>query len=121
MTGIRISGRRNEGLYLYVYQSSSLWGLSIPLSCNYRSVDFSVGVKLPGLEADHSHSSSVEFKNACIYTSAPHTSSWRGGWLRTGANLPLLYVTLLFVIIIYFMLTINSCPDRIFPTPGQVV
>jgi len=44
----------------------------------------SPGVKRPGREADHSPPSSAEVKNAWIYTSTTHTSSWRGAQSRTG-------------------------------------
>jgi hypothetical protein len=36
----------------------------------------SLGVKRPGCEADRSHPSSGEVKNAWSYTSLPHTSSF---------------------------------------------
>jgi hypothetical protein len=39
---------------------------------------FTLRVKRPGREADHSPPSSVEIKNACMYTSTPNTSSWHG-------------------------------------------
>jgi hypothetical protein len=35
-------------------------------------------ITLPGLEADHSSSSSTEVKNVRAIPSLPHTSSWRG-------------------------------------------
>jgi hypothetical protein len=38
---------------------------------------FSRGIMRPGSEADHSPPTSVEVKNTWIYTSTPHTSSWR--------------------------------------------
>jgi hypothetical protein len=37
----------------------------------------SPGVKRPGLEVDHSPPASAEFKNMWMYTSTPHTPSWR--------------------------------------------
>jgi hypothetical protein len=41
------------------------------------SISVGTGVKSPGREA-HSPPSSAKFKNACIYTSTPQMSSWRG-------------------------------------------
>jgi hypothetical protein len=38
----------------------------------------SLGVKRPGLEADHSPPSVGDVKNARLYTSIPNTSPWRG-------------------------------------------
>jgi hypothetical protein len=36
------------------------------------------GEKRPGREADHSPLTNVEVKKPWIYTSTPHTPSWRG-------------------------------------------
>jgi hypothetical protein len=41
----------------------------------------SPGVKRPEREADHSPPNSAEVRNTWIYTSLPHTSSWRGASL----------------------------------------
>jgi hypothetical protein len=41
----------------------------------------SSGVKRPGHEAGHSPPTSAEIKKMWIYTSLPHTSSWRGAEL----------------------------------------
>jgi hypothetical protein len=38
--------------------------------------NFSLSVKRPGREADHSPPTSVEIKKIWIYTSTPHTPSW---------------------------------------------
>jgi hypothetical protein len=38
----------------------------------------SLGVKLPGREADHSPPSSTEFKGVELYLRSPNTPSWRG-------------------------------------------
>jgi hypothetical protein len=40
-------------------------------------VSSSLGVKLPGREADHSHPSSAEIKIGGAICSLPNTSSWR--------------------------------------------
>jgi len=74
--------------------------------CNYGNVSFSyfsegptqspiqwvpvalyLGVKRLGREADKSPPSSAELKNVWSYTSTPHTPSWRGTLLCTGAVL----------------------------------
>jgi hypothetical protein len=41
----------------------------------------SPGVKRPGHEADHSPPTSAEVKKTWIYTTTPHTSSWRSAKL----------------------------------------
>jgi hypothetical protein len=38
----------------------------------------SLGVKRPGCEGDHSHTSSAEVKKGGATPSLPHKSSWRG-------------------------------------------
>jgi hypothetical protein len=45
-------------------------------SNGYRG-GFCPGVKRPGREADHSPPTSAEVKKTWIYTSSPHTPSWR--------------------------------------------
>jgi hypothetical protein len=51
---------------------------------------FSLGVKRPRREADHSLSCSAELKSMCGATPPlPLKSSWRGAQLSTGTNLPL--------------------------------
>jgi hypothetical protein len=47
----------------------------------------SPGVKRPGREVGHSHPTSAEVKKMWIYTSTPHTPSWRSA--STGITLPL--------------------------------
>jgi hypothetical protein len=49
-----------------------------PASYAMGTRGFSLGLKQPGLEADHSPPSSAEVKNAWSYTSIPNTSSRRG-------------------------------------------
>jgi hypothetical protein len=41
----------------------------------------SLGVRRPGREADHSPPAGAEVKKMWIYTSNPHTPSWRSAWL----------------------------------------
>jgi hypothetical protein len=41
----------------------------------------SPGVKRPGREADHSPQTSAEVKKTWVYTSLPHTPSWRSAYL----------------------------------------
>jgi hypothetical protein len=53
-----------------------LWGPPSLLSNGYRG-DLSPEVKRSGREADHSPPINGEAKNTWIYTSTPHTSSWR--------------------------------------------
>jgi hypothetical protein len=50
------------------------------------------GVKRPGREVDHSPPTSAEVKKMWVYTSTPHTPSWRSAWLvkhRDNFTLPL--------------------------------
>jgi hypothetical protein len=49
-----------------------------PASYPMGTRDFSLGVKWPECEADHSPPSSAEVRNAWSYTSTTNTSSWRG-------------------------------------------
>jgi hypothetical protein len=49
-----------------------------PASYPMGTRSFSLGVKWPEREADHSPPSSVEVMNAWSYTSTHNTSSWRG-------------------------------------------
>jgi hypothetical protein len=51
-----------------------LWG---PISYPMGTQDPSPGLKQPGREADHSPPASAEVKKMWIYTSTPHTPSWR--------------------------------------------
>jgi hypothetical protein len=55
--------------------------------------DLSPGVKRPGRETYHSPQTSAELKKRWIYTSTPHTPSWRMA-LGTGTTLPYLYLCL---------------------------
>jgi hypothetical protein len=54
---------------------------------------FSLGVKRPGREGDHSAASSAEVKECVeLYLDSPNTPSWRGAQLKsTGTTLPLPY------------------------------
>jgi len=56
-----IPGRGSEGIIFF---------LRHPASYSVGSIDSFPGVKRPGREADHSHPSSTEVKNAWNYTSA---------------------------------------------------
>jgi hypothetical protein len=51
----------------------------------------SPGIKRPGSEADHSPPTSAELNKIWIYTSTPHTPSWRSAMLSTGTTLPYEY------------------------------
>jgi hypothetical protein len=64
-----------------------LWGHPSLLLIGYRGL-FPLGVKRPVREAIDSPTSSTEVKKTRIYTSLPHTSSWRSASLRTGTALP---------------------------------
>jgi hypothetical protein len=49
------------------------------------------GVKRPGREVDHSPPTSADIKKMWIYTSTPHTPSWRSAQLiKHGDNFTLL-------------------------------
>jgi hypothetical protein len=54
-----------SGAHPVPFLFSGYWGL------------FPRGVKWPGHEADHLPPTSAELRNTWIYTSTPHTSSWR--------------------------------------------
>jgi hypothetical protein len=55
-----------------------LWGPPSLLSSGYQEA-LSLGVKRPGLEADHSPPSGAEVKECMeLYLHSPNMSSWRG-------------------------------------------
>jgi hypothetical protein len=58
-----------------VQNGSEVHPTSYPMSTGGGSV--SPGVKRPGREVDHSPQTSAEVKKMWIYTSTPHTPSWR--------------------------------------------
>jgi hypothetical protein len=62
----------------------------------------SLGVKRPGSEADHSHRSSAEAKNAWSYTSTPHYVFMAWCLVKHRDNFTLLYFTLLSFTLLYF-------------------
>jgi hypothetical protein len=51
------------------------WCPSSPLSVRYR--DSFLGVRQPGREPNHLPLYGAEVKNACSYTTMPHTFAWR--------------------------------------------
>jgi hypothetical protein len=53
-----------------------LWGPPNLLSNEYQGL-FSLGVKQPGREVDHSPPTSAKVKKMWIFTFTPHTPSWR--------------------------------------------
>jgi hypothetical protein len=59
-----------------------------PASYPVGAGGFTLRVKRPGLEADHSPLSSADVKKEWRYTSTPFDMSpWCGAWLGTGINL----------------------------------
>jgi hypothetical protein len=70
---------RNEelGIFLFTTASRTALGSTQPPIQRLPGA-FSLGVKQPGREADHSPPSSAEIKNEWSYTSTPNTSSWYG-------------------------------------------
>jgi hypothetical protein len=52
---------------------------------------FSLGIKRPGREADHSSPSSAEVKNVWSYTSTPNTPSWLCAQLKQRDNFNFYY------------------------------
>jgi hypothetical protein len=62
--------RRGLGIFLFTIASRTALGPTQPPT-QWVPGAFSLGVKRPGREADHSPPSSAEVKNAWSYTSAP--------------------------------------------------
>jgi hypothetical protein len=71
-----IESLQGLGNFLFTTQPSIKWVLEA----------FSLGVKRPGSEADHSLPSSAKIKKACSYTSIPNTPSWHGTQLKHRDN-----------------------------------
>jgi hypothetical protein len=66
----RFDSRRGLGIFLFDIMSRPALGPAQPPIQSVPGV-LSLGVKLPGREADHSPPSSTEVKNAWIYNSTP--------------------------------------------------
>jgi hypothetical protein len=62
--------RQGLGFFLFTIESRTVLGPTQP-PIQWAPGALSLGVKLPGREADHSPSSSAEVKNAWSYTSTP--------------------------------------------------
>jgi hypothetical protein len=62
------------------------WLLGLPSLFNGYEGLFSLEVKQPGHEADHTPPSSTEVKNAWSCTSTPNTPSWHGAQLKPRDN-----------------------------------
>jgi hypothetical protein len=72
--GVRgFDSRRGLGIFLFSSTSRPALGPPSLLSNGYRGL-LPPGVKRPGREADHSHPSNAEVKNAWHCTSTPSTS-----------------------------------------------
>jgi hypothetical protein len=66
--GVRVQGRAKNFLF-----STSCGPALRP---NQPPIQWILGVKRPGREADHSPTASAELKKMWIYTPIPHTPSW---------------------------------------------
>jgi len=67
------------GLRIFLFYNASRPALrSTELPIQWIVGAISLAVKWPGNEADYSHPSSAEVKNAWCYTSTPNMSSWHG-------------------------------------------
>jgi hypothetical protein len=64
------AGAENFSLHHRVQTGSGAHPASCPMGTRYQGA-FSLGIKRPGFEADHSPPSSAAFKNALCYTSTP--------------------------------------------------
>jgi hypothetical protein len=84
------AGAGNFSLYHRVQNGSRAHPASYPVGTGA----FSLGVKWPGREADHSPPSSAEVKECVeLYVHFPNTLSWRDSQLKksTGTTLPVPY------------------------------
>jgi hypothetical protein len=90
MNGVRLpAGAGNLSLPHRVQTGSGAHSASYPMGTRVLYL----GVKRSGRKADHSPPSTAEVKNASSYTSTPHTSSWRGAYLRTGKTSTLTFLS----------------------------
>jgi hypothetical protein len=81
--------RRVLGIFLFTTASRTALGPTQP-PIQWLTGSFSLGVKRPRREADHSPTSSAEVKECVeLYLHSPNMPSWHGAWLSTGTTLPL--------------------------------
>jgi hypothetical protein len=87
-----INSRRGMGIFLFTIASRTALGPTQP-PIQWVPGAFSMRVKRPGREADHSPPSSAKAKERMeLYLQSPNTPSWRGVQLKkksTGTILPL--------------------------------
>jgi hypothetical protein len=74
VTGLRVG--------IAIASRPTLWPIHPP--SQWVPTDSSLGVKLPGREANHSSTSSAEVKNAWRHVTLTHSSLWRDAKLSTG-------------------------------------
>jgi hypothetical protein len=75
LRGRSLSLGRVKNISFFVSSIPALGSTQPPIQ--WVAGTFSPGVKRPGHETDHSLPASAEVKKSCVYTSTPHTSSWR--------------------------------------------
>jgi hypothetical protein len=99
------AGAGNFSLHHHVQNGSGTHPASYPMGTR----DFSVGVKRPRREADHSPPSSAEVKNAQSYTSAPQYAFvvWCQVKRSTGTTLPYIYI----------QISVHCCRSALFCKP----
>jgi hypothetical protein len=81
----RVLGFDSRGglrIFLFVTASRTALGPTKP-PIQWVPGAFSLEIKRPGREADHSHPSSAEIKECVeLYLRSPNTNSWRGAQLK---------------------------------------
>jgi hypothetical protein len=82
---VGFDSRRGLGMFLFTTASRTALEPTKP-PMQWVPGSFSLGVKRPGREADHSPPSSAECVE--LYLHSPNTPSWRGAYLSTGTPLP---------------------------------
>jgi hypothetical protein len=98
--------RRGLGIFLFTTAFRTALGPTYPI--HWVPDAFSLGVKRPGREADHSPPSSAEVKECVeLYLHFPNTPSWLGAQLKHKDNFTFTFVTSV----------IGRCPI----TPGTYV